>query len=131
MKYISVCQYCNESFNKHTNIPFLLKCGHFFCKQCIEGIFTDKRTKNIYCPKDNVIVAKSFKDLKLLKNFIYDENMNESKGVRFVNQNELEILHNIPKGYTRNLTKTQAGNLIGDGWTVGIVEHIFSFLPPM
>jgi hypothetical protein len=58
-----------------------------------------------------------------------DENMNESDGVRFVNQNELEILHNIPKGYTRNLTKTQAGNLIGDGWTVGIVEHIFSFLP--
>lgn len=60
-----------------------------------------------------------------------DENMNENDGVRFVNQNELETLHNIPKGYTRNLTKTQAGNLIGDGWTVGIVEHIMSFLPPM
>jgi len=29
---------------------------------------------------------------------------------------------------TRNLNKAQAGNLIGDGWTVGIVEHIFSFL---
>lgn len=26
------------------------------------------------------------------------------------------------------LNKAQAGNLIGDGWTVGIVEHIFSFL---
>ena len=58
-----------------------------------------------------------------------DESMNESDGVRFVNQNELELLHNIPKGYTRNLTKTKAGDLIGDGWTVGIVEHIFSFLP--
>ena len=57
-----------------------------------------------------------------------DETMDESKGVRFCTQNELEILHNIPKGYTRNLTKVQAGNLIGDGWTVGIIEHILSFI---
>lgn len=57
-----------------------------------------------------------------------DENMNESKGVRYCTQNELEKLHNIPIGYTKNLNKSQAGNLIGDGWTVGIIEHIFSFL---
>lgn len=57
-----------------------------------------------------------------------DENMDESKGVRYCTQNELEKLHNIPIGYTRNLNKSQAGNLIGDGWTVGIIEHIFSFL---
>jgi hypothetical protein len=31
--------------------------------------------------------------------------------------------------YTKNLTKTKAGNLIGDGWSVGIVEHIMSYLP--
>ena len=57
-----------------------------------------------------------------------DETMDESKGVRFCTQNELEMLHNIPKGYTRNLTKVQAGNLIGDGWTIGIIEHILSFI---
>jgi DNA (cytosine-5)-methyltransferase 3A len=57
-----------------------------------------------------------------------DETMDESKGVRYCTQKELERLHNIPEGYTRNLNKAQAGNLIGDGWTVGIVEHIFSFL---
>ena len=57
-----------------------------------------------------------------------DEKMDESKGVRYCTQTELERLHNIPEGYTRNLNKAQAGNLIGDGWTVGIVEHIFSFM---
>jgi DNA (cytosine-5)-methyltransferase 3A len=57
-----------------------------------------------------------------------DESMDVSKGVRFCTQNELEMLHNIPKGYTRNLTKVQAGNLIGDGWTIGIIEHILSFI---
>ncbi|MCB0744654.1 MAG: DNA (cytosine-5-)-methyltransferase [Ignavibacteriae bacterium] len=58
-----------------------------------------------------------------------DEKMNVEDGVRYCTQIELERLHNIPQGYTRNLNKAQAGNLIGDGWTVGIVEHIFSFLP--
>jgi hypothetical protein len=57
-----------------------------------------------------------------------DETMDESKGVRYCTQTELEKLHNIPLGYTRNLNKAQAGNLIGDGWAVGIVEHIFSFM---
>lgn len=58
-----------------------------------------------------------------------DHNMNVDDGVRYCTQTELERLHNIPQGYTRNLSKAQAGNLIGDGWTVGIIEHIFSFLP--
>ena len=57
-----------------------------------------------------------------------DETMDVSKGVRYCTQKELERLHNIPEGQTRNLNKAQAGNLIGDGWTVGIVEHIFSYL---
>lgn len=57
-----------------------------------------------------------------------DETMDVLKGVRYCTQKELERLHNIPEGYTRNLNKAQAGNLIGDGWTVGIVEHIFSYL---
>ena len=57
-----------------------------------------------------------------------NETMDISKGVRYCTQTELERLHNIPEGYTRNLNKAQAGNLIGDGWTVGIVEHIFSFM---
>lgn len=57
-----------------------------------------------------------------------DETMDETKGVRYCTQTELEKLHNIPLGYTRNLNKSQSGNLIGDGWTVGIVEHIFSYI---
>ena len=45
--------------------------------------------------------------------------------VRTVNQNELEQLHNIPKGYTSILNQTKAGDLIGDGWTIDIATHIF------
>lgn len=57
-----------------------------------------------------------------------DETMDISKGVRYCTQTELERLHNIPEGYTRNLNKAQAGNLIGDGWTVDVIAHIFNYL---
>lgn len=50
------------------------------------------------------------------------------KGIRFFNKTELERLHNIPENYTKNLNVKKAHDLIGDGWTVGIVEHIFSFI---
>ena len=52
----------------------------------------------------------------------------EEDRVRTVNQNELERLHNIPKGYTSILNQKKAGDLIGDGWTVDVVVHIFKNL---
>ena len=55
---------------------------------------------------------------------IYEEN----NIVRTVNQNELERLHNIPPGYTSIVNLKKAGDLIGDGWTVDIVKHIFKGL---
>lgn len=55
---------------------------------------------------------------------IYEEN----NIVRTVNQNELERLHNIPSGYTSIVNLKKAGDLIGDGWTVDIVKHIFKGL---
>ena len=31
LKFISICQYCRNSFNSNVYLPYLLKCGHFFC----------------------------------------------------------------------------------------------------
>ena len=129
-----------ESFdlfgNRKSNIP-QPRDKKIMLNDVLEYGYSDKKkhtclnTGSVYqSPNQKSIIHRN--NTTGMVTLIYkDENMNESEGVRFVNQNELEILHNIPKGYTRNLTKTQAGNLIGDGWTVGIVEHIFSFLPPM
>lgn len=48
--------------------------------------------------------------------------------VRTVNQIEMERLQGFPDGYTSILSKAKAGSLLGDGWTLPIVEHIFSFI---
>lgn len=47
---------------------------------------------------------------------------------RYLTTEELEMGQTLPIGYTRMLTKHQAANVIGDGWTVDVIAHILSFL---
>ena len=72
LKYISICQCCKNSFNSTVYIPYLFKCGHFFCKKCIDEQFTDD--EGIKCPNDG-LVAFSISELKLLNNLITDKNV--------------------------------------------------------
>ena len=44
---------------------------------------------------------------------------------RFLTIEELEQGQTLPKGYTKMLSKNQASNVIGDGWTVDVISHIF------
>ena len=73
---ISKCQCCNKYFNNKSNIPFLFKCNHFFCKNCIENYFQDE--KGIKCPIDGYI-AKNINELKIIeKLFNYNNNENNN-----------------------------------------------------
>ena len=74
LNFLSICQCCKNSFNSVDNIPYLLKCGHFFCKQCILQQFTDE--EGIRCPNDG-LVNKSISDLKVLNNFITDKTITQ------------------------------------------------------
>jgi DNA (cytosine-5)-methyltransferase 3A len=48
--------------------------------------------------------------------------------LRTVNQTEMERLQGFPDGYTSILSKAKAGSLLGDGWTLPVIEHIFKFI---
>jgi len=50
------------------------------------------------------------------------------KGLRYFTQIELERLQTVPEGYTEGLTRNQAACLLGDGWTVDVIAHIFERL---
>ena len=69
LNFISICQCCKHKFDNINNLPYLLKCGHFFCINCIKQYFTDET--GIMCPSDG-LVAKSINELKLLKNLIIE-----------------------------------------------------------
>ena len=48
--------------------------------------------------------------------------------VRTVNKIEMCRLQGFPDNYCDILTTSKAGSLLGDGWTLPIIEHIFSFI---
>ena len=53
---------------------------------------------------------------------------NGNYSFRTLNTSENEILQTIPIGYTSIVNKTQAQNMIGNGWTVDVISHIFKNL---
>ena len=48
--------------------------------------------------------------------------------VRTVNKIEMCRLQGFPDDYCDILSTAKAGSLLGDGWTLPIIEHIFSFI---
>ena len=58
---------------------------------------------------------------------VYEEKYNPDS-VRLFTQKELERLQTVPIGYTNCVTYNEAADLIGDGWTVDVIAHIFKNL---
>lgn len=58
---------------------------------------------------------------------IWDEKDNDDS-IRYMNQIELERCQNVPEGYTKCLTRNEAANVLGDGWSCDVIAHIFKNL---
>lgn len=43
-------------------------------------------------------------------------------------QDELEKCQCVPSGYTRNLTRNEAADVLGDGWNIDVITWFFSGL---
>jgi hypothetical protein len=72
-------------------------------------------------PKSGCLTAnghRKWNENYLLKDGVY----------RYLSQTEIEKLQTLPIGYTKNLSFDDAYDVIGDGWTVDVIAHIFSFL---
>ncbi len=47
---------------------------------------------------------------------------------RYLTQSELEQAQTLPIGYTKSVSYNQAQAVLGNGWTVDAIAHIFSYL---
>lgn len=62
-------------------------------------------------------------------NIIFDNpDCKYNENIRILTQTELERLQTVPEGYTSILKRNDAACLLGDGWTVDTIAHIFSFI---
>lgn len=48
---------------------------------------------------------------------------------RYLTRRELELAQTLPIGYCDELSYYRTCNVTGDGWTVDVIAHIFSFIP--
>lgn len=52
----------------------------------------------------------------------------DRKGIRLLTPIECERLQTLPDNYTSTACKTQRYKMLGNGWTVDVITHIFSFI---
>lgn len=117
-----------------TDIP-QPKDRNIYLKDIIESGETE--LKKAYCLVERYGYKNSYKDHKSKKcqlyfkkrlklcfdNYIYDNNY-----YRLLTQTELERLQGFPDGYTSILSYNHAASVLGDGWTLPVIEHILSFM---
>lgn len=60
---------------------------------------------------------------------VFEDINDKENSCRVFNQTELERLQTVPEGYTKCLTRNEAADVLGDGWTVDVIAWIFSHLP--
>ena len=68
--------------------------------------------------KDNVVVPFTLPNKVKAKDFLF----------RYVTPIECERLQTVPDGYTEEVSNTQRYRMLGNGWTVDVIAHIFNQL---
>jgi site-specific DNA-cytosine methylase len=62
-------------------------------------------------------------------NIVYDnQDCRYNENIRILTQTELERLQTVKEGYTSILSRNDAACLLGDGWTVDVIAHIFNYM---
>lgn len=56
------------------------------------------------------------------------EKEGDPESVRLFTRRELERLQTLPEGYTDSVSYKEAVDLIGDGWSIAVIKHIFKGL---
>lgn len=98
---------CHRHFNKGFTTLIFESKDHF-----------DKLKKHF----DENFKGKSAKEIDVLSTGM---DLSIYEGVRYMNNTERESCQTVPKGYTDTLTQNEAACILGDGWTVDVIAHIF------
>ena len=82
--------------------------------------------------KDNVVVREKSKTVRASGRGSYDRHEWDSVGnkdselyYRKLTPLECERLQTVPDGYTKGASNTQRYKMLGNGWTVEVIKHIF------
>lgn len=98
-----------------------LSLGSMVTSSCATTIFVKNDKDGCYSVKNNKI---NINDL------VYDTKLEDGKYIlRKLTPVECERLQNLPDHYTDGVSDTQRYKMIGNGWTVDVIEWLFSHYP--
>ena len=69
--------------------------------------------------------GKSAEEVNVLRNSLNNEIYNSA---RILKSSEMERLQGVPVGYTKIIDRNNAASVLGNGWTVDVIAHIFKGL---
>jgi len=133
---INSCQFVPQLRKRlyWTNIPILRRCH---TEQYLSNILTSGYTDRQYArclleseSRPNTDKRRLFRRYKRtgFGTIVFEREDLCPLYIRSFNQTELERLQGVPEGYTSILPRNQAASLLGNGWTVPVIEHIFKGL---
>jgi site-specific DNA-cytosine methylase len=116
-----------------TDIPPPKDKGLLFQDVLTSGYTDRKKARAILESEERQLVNKEklykrYTELGMI-NIVFDNPaFIPNENVRILNKIELCRLQGFPDDYCDILTRNHAASLLGDGWTLPIIEHIFSFI---
>jgi DNA (cytosine-5)-methyltransferase 1 len=120
-------------FDIVTDIPQPKDLGIMFKDIVTSGRVNRKKSKCLLAGLFNSFCYKDEKSKEAQHYLINKEKFGvlliyEKDYIRTVNKIEMCRLQGFPDDYCDILTTAKAGSLLGDGWTLPIIEHIFNFI---
>ena len=109
--------------------PTLMKCGSMIGRKINPS--TGKRDD--YNPDIKTTQRLELRDddkTGTLTTVQKDNYISDAKGYRKLTPIECERLQTIPDNYTDHVSNTQRYKMLGNGWTVDVITHIFKSLQP-
>jgi DNA (cytosine-5)-methyltransferase 3A len=116
-----------------TDIPKPKDKGLLFKDILTTGYTDRKKSRAILESEERQLTNKEklykrYTELGMI-NLVFDNpEFNPNENVRILNKIELCRLQGFPDDYCDILSRNKAASLLGDGWTLPIIEHIFSFI---
>lgn len=117
-----------------TNIPNvnLPEDKNIYLQDILTSGYTDRKKARALLVSDSRPLVSKNKMLRRYKitgfTTIVWEDKDDDNSIRYLNQTELERCQTVPEGYTKCLSRNEAADVLGDGWTVDVIVHLFKSL---
>lgn len=117
-----------------TNIPNvnLPEDKNIYLQDILTSGYTDRKKARALLVSDSRPLVSKDKMLRRYKitgfTTIVWEDKDDDNSIRYLNQTELERCQTVPEGYTKCLSRNEAADVLGDGWTVDVIVHLFKSL---